>query len=225
MTRINDHNKAIVLRKQGMSYSQIKNELGISKSTLSCWLNNLPLSKERLRELRDNSEVRIEKFRETMRKKKEKRLKAIYFEQKKKIFPFSDRDLFIAGLFLYWGEGTKTDATRIRLANTDPAMIKFFIKWTGVCFKIPKEKLRIDLQLYSDMNITKEINYWSKKLKISTKQFTKPYIKKTNSQKIEHNKGGFKHGTCNIRFGNARLSERVLMSIKAITDEYLKMRP
>lgn len=52
MARRIDKNKAIKMRESGMSYSQIKAELGVSKSTLSLWLRDLPLSDERIRELR-----------------------------------------------------------------------------------------------------------------------------------------------------------------------------
>ena len=37
--------------------------------------------------------------------------------------------LFLAGLFLYWGEGTKAQNSLVALTNTNPAMLKFFIKW------------------------------------------------------------------------------------------------
>ena len=73
------------------------------------------------------------------------------------------------------------------------------------------------------MDIRKEIDFWSKTLIIPVNQFSKPYIKKTSSSRINH-KGGFGHGTCNATVGNARLSEKVLMSIKVITDRYRKMR-
>ena len=223
MARLKDHEKALVLRKQGKSYSQIKKDLGVSKSTLSYWLRNYPLSKQRIRELRDWSEVRIEKYRETMRKKREERLGRFYKEQKKLLFPFNKRELFLAGLFLYWGEGSKRQLAMISVSNTDPSVIKFFIAWLTKALKVPREKLKIYLHLYEDMDIRKEIQFWSKSLNIPLKQFTKPHIKKNSSKRINY-KGGFGHGTCNAGIGDARLSEKVLMAIKAISDQYNKTR-
>ncbi len=51
MAKIKEREKAIELRKKGMSYSQIREKLGTPKSTLSNWLKDHPLSKERIREL------------------------------------------------------------------------------------------------------------------------------------------------------------------------------
>ena len=223
MARFKDHEKAIILRKQEMSYSQIKEILKVDKSTLSTWLRNYPLSEKRIRQLRDWSEQRIERCRETKRKKKEKRLKDFYQEQKKLIFPFSKRELYLGGLFLYWGEGAKTHSARLSISNTDPSVIKFFIVWLERSLKVPKEKLKVHLHLYIDMNIKKEIKFWSTTLDIPFDQFTKPYIKETSTTRINH-KGGFGHGTCNVGIGDARLSEKILMALEAISDKFSKMR-
>ena len=72
MARLVEREKALALRKQEMSYSQIKEILSVSKSTLSGWLKDFPLSKKRINALRGKNEKRIERYRETRRKTKEK---------------------------------------------------------------------------------------------------------------------------------------------------------
>jgi len=218
MARFRDKEKALALRKREMSYSQIKSILGISKSTLSDWLKNYPLSPERIKELSKNERV-IERCRETKRKKKEARLNEFYLEEKKKIFPLSERDLFIAGLFLYWGEGSKRLSNAVAVSNTDPSVINFFIDWVLNYLNVPREKIHVCLHLYNDMDIGKEKKYWSKILKLPPNQFSKPYIKASSSIRINQ-KGGFGHGTCNARVNDARLSEKVLMGIKAVSNQY-----
>ena len=178
MARVLEHREALRLRKEGKSYSQIKALLKVSKSTLSYWLRDLPLSSEQLRLLRDWNHTRIEKYRQTRLNKKNSRLRAVYEKQMKMIFPFSKRDLLIAGLFLYWGEGSKTRLAELQVTNTDPAVLKFFILWITKFLKVDEKKIKVNLHLYSDMEIQKEIEFWSKKLSISKQQFLKPYIKK-----------------------------------------------
>lgn len=214
--------RALVLRKQELSYSQIKQELKVSKSTLSYWLRDYPLSKKRINELGANNEKRIERYRETRRKAKERRLQETYDKQKKKIFPLNKRDLFVAGLFLYWGEGAKRISKEVAVSNTDPSVILFFMKWLKGTFNISKDLLKFRLHLYNDMDIEKEISFWADILCVPKKQFRKSYIKKTSFLRINE-KGGFGHGTCNAGINNARLSEQVLMTIKAVSDSLLKM--
>ncbi|MDP2668524.1 MAG: helix-turn-helix domain-containing protein [bacterium] len=220
MAKIKEKQKAIGLRRAGKSYSQIKQLVGVSKSTLSYWLKDMPLPDDKMRILRDWNENRIEKFRNTMRQKREARLTKIYSEEKINILPLSERELFLAGLFLYWGEGGKTAEARLVISNTNPAVIKFFIRWLSI-FKVPKEKLRIYVHLYKDMNIKKELNFWAKTLGIPLQQFQKPYIKNSAMSGLTY-KNGFNHGTCNAMIGDARLSERVLMGIKALSDHIME---
>jgi len=219
MARLKDREKALELRKKEMSYSQIKKIIRVSKSTLSLWLRDYPLSKERIRELRDCNERRIERFRETMRRKKEDRLNKTYNKQRLEILPLNKKELFVAGLTLYWGEGTKSNMNSLGISNSDPAVIKFFIYWLTKILSVPPKKIRILLQLYNDMNVDKEIKYWVNTIKVPKRQFSKPYIKKTSSKRINH-KGSFGHGTCQARIGNTFLSEKVMMSIKAVSDYY-----
>lgn len=220
MARKLDKQKAIALRKKGYSYSQIKEKLGINKSTLSGWLYDMPLSEKRIRELRDFSPKRIERYRNTMRVKREVKNQMAYQKIAKMIGNISDREFLISGLFLYWAEGSKTKKFSIGLTNTNPAMLVLFIKWLQF-FNVPKSKLKIHLHLYSDMNIKKQINFWSKTLNIPISQFRKPYIKKTTLSSITYT-NGFGQGTCSVILENGEISTQVMMGIQYIQDYLLK---
>jgi hypothetical protein len=214
MARKLDKQKALIMRKKGMSYSQIKEKLGISKSTLSGWLFNMPLSEKRIRELQADSPIRIERYRNTMKAKKEARLRGVYKKVSKDIGNFLKRDLFLAGLFLYWGEGTKRSNCSVVLTNTNPSMLKLFIKWLEL-FNVKRKDLKIKLHLYSDMNIKESLDFWSKELKIPLSQFRKPYIKKTSLKSITY-KNGFGKGTCCVMFNNRDIWEYIMMGLKYI---------
>jgi hypothetical protein len=220
MARKLDKQKAIVLRKKGYSYSQIKEKLGINKSTLSGWLYDMPLPEERIRELRDFSPKRIERYRNTMRVKRDEKNKIVYQKIAQKIGNISDREFLISGLFLYWAEGSKTKKFSIGLTNTNPAMLVLFIRWLQF-FDVPKSKLKIHLHLYSDMDIKKQINFWSKTLDLPISQFRKPYIKKTTLTSITYT-NGFGQGTCSVILENGEISAQVMMGIQYIQDYLLK---
>lgn len=217
MAKNKEKNLAINLRKRGQSYNQIKRELGISKSTLSLWLRKYPLSTERMMQLRDYSEVRIEKYRATRKRTRDAKIAAAYLLQKKQIVPLSNRDVTIAGFFLYWGEGSKTKDNTLAVTNTDPIMLKFFIFWLESHFNISKKDLKVSIHLYSDMDARKEIRFWSEYLKIPAEQFIRPYIKKSKTFEITR-KGSFGHGTCSVRVHNSELVRKVLGGIQVIRD-------
>lgn len=222
MARIIERQKAIELRKAGKTYGQIKSELGIAKSTLSDWLSQYPLSEEQLKFLEQNrkysKQVAAEKNRITKRRKREARINTAYQKEKIRWGSLSKRELELAGIFLYWGEGTKLMKGPIIISNTDPKVIKFSLYWMIRGLEIPKNKLKVTLHLYNDMDIQKEMEYWSKQLRLPLSQFSKPYIKKSTRVNIDHK--GYGHGTCALLVSNVLLKEKIMMAIKAISDYY-----
>ncbi|HRY62289.1 MAG TPA: helix-turn-helix domain-containing protein [Candidatus Paceibacterota bacterium] len=221
MARKIEKQKALELREQGKSYSEIKSILCVNKSTLSGWLKDLPLSAEKIAELRDNNPKRIENFRKTMAAKKEARLSASFEKASRDVGKLSDRDIFIGGLFLYWGEGSKRDKGGISFTNTNPDMIKYFVRWL-VLMGFRRDQLKVNLHLYSDMNAGEAINYWSKELKIKRAQFRRPYIKKTESKNIKY-KSGFGHGTCSVILEKQEMNDYILSALKYLAQGSDKM--
>jgi predicted transcriptional regulator len=219
MSKSELRNRALEMRKKGMSYSQIREELGVSKSTLSKWLSDYPLSRERINELRGSSERRIEKYRETRAKNREIKQAAIYKKLSEEIGLISKRELFLAGLFLYWAEGTKASPGSIIMTNTDPDMLRFFIDWLS-SQGVDKSKIRGYLHLYSDMNIDLQTKYWSESLGIPETSFRKPYIKESVENKRKNYKGRFGHGTCNLILNDVKLYDSIMNGIEYIKGSY-----
>lgn len=212
MTNFKLKNEAVLLRKRGYSYSQIKISLGVSKGTLSGWLRPYPLSDKRIRELQADSPKRIEKYRNTMAKKRQLKLDEAFDRAKKDIGILSKREQFIFGFALYWAEGGKTKISSLALGNTDPAMLKFFIKWLTL-LGVPKSRLRAKLHVYKDMDQEKVISFWKRTLGLKSSNFIKPYVKNSRLTDLTY-KNGFGHGTCNIVYDNTEMTRYVLMGMK-----------
>jgi hypothetical protein len=220
MTLYKEREEAIKLRLHGLSYNVIREKVPVSKSTLSCWLREFPLSRECINELRAKSPIRIEKFRNTMQKKREERLKKVYTRVANDIKKMSKREIFLAGLFLYWGEGGKTKEYSITLSNTDPQMIIFYLKWLRN-IGVSQEKIRVRLHVYSDMDIDKETRFWEAITGLNKNHFQKPHIKKSDSKKLTYRRG-YGHGTCNIIVDERTISEYVLQGLKYIKNSFDK---
>ncbi len=211
------HVQALELRKKGWSYSAIKSELGIAKSTASAWLNKYPLSHDQLDRLQFHNEHRIESFRATMAKKRQTALDNIYLGERINLLPLSKREEYIAGLMLYWGEGLKRGWGCVSFSNTNPTFIQFAMRWLVDCCGVPKEKLKVRFHYYTDMDVGMENAYWQSLLTLPLSQFRKPYIKDSLRAQINE-KGGFGHGTCDLMVYDTSLKERILMGIKVIAD-------
>lgn len=209
--------QVLSMRQKGMSYSQIKEKVQVSKGTLSLWLRDFPLPPEKIVDLRDKNPKRIESYRNTMQKKREDRLSLVYQKVSKDIGKFSKREIFLFGLALYWGEGGKTDRYRISLANTDPSILKFFTMWSK-SLGLDLNDARVKLHLYSNMNKNQEVDFWSQELNIPKANFVKPYIKETKRGTSYNHR--FNHGTCNLYFNNRDVAEYVLSGVEYMGKDF-----
>ncbi len=173
MTKLNLREQALKLRKEGYSYRYIKDKVGVSLGTLSEWLFHVKFS--------PNQETleRIGKARVaamlSKHKKKEEQIKRALSLAKKDIGSVTERDVFMLGLGIYIGEGSKTH-NNIRVINADPRVIRFVIVWFKSKLQFKNENFRVRLHLYPDNNEEECLSFWSKKLNIPRSLFLKSQI-------------------------------------------------
>jgi transposase-like protein len=218
--------QAIKLRtEKEFSYSKIRKRLGVPKSTLSYWLRGFPLSEEKIKELKKKgwkkAEVKIERFRAAMRRKRKIKEQGIYSKYQKKFKNLSKKVFFAAGLMLYLGEGDKRDYSKIALANTDPGIIKFFVQWLNEFLGIPKNKMKIGLHLYENMDIKKEKEFWKNELGFQEDQLYKPWITKLKKTSFSYRES-FRHGTCSLYVLGVEKKRELMMAVQAFVDKYIK---
>lgn len=219
-----ERDKALEMRvKHQLGFGTIAKQLSVSKGTLSRWLKDLPLSPERVLELRregwNRGEAKREVFRQTMRMKRNERENKLYLNIKKKFEKIHPQTLFVAGLMLYLAEGDKKDNYHIGLANTDPETIKFFIWWLEKFLHIPKSKMRILLHLYEDMSLSEERKFWIKQTGLPQKQFYKEQVRPIRPGSFSYSES-FRHGTCKVYVNGVKEKTELTLSIKAFFDTY-----
>ena len=124
--------------------------------------------------------------------------------------------LKIAGIMLYWAEGTQ-DGCTVDLANSNPWIIKVFLKFLREICGVDERRLRVYLYAYEYQNIEELKGYWAKVTGINIDRFTKPYIRQGNI-----NKSGRKmhYGLVHIRYNDKKLLGIIRNWINKYTEEY-----
>ncbi|MBI2035856.1 MAG: hypothetical protein HYT12_04245 [Candidatus Liptonbacteria bacterium] len=87
----------------------------------------------------------------------------------------NDERLKVAGIMLYWGEGSKTNNS-VKFANSDPAMIKVFLKFLRTICGISERRMKALIHMYPDLNEEKLLEFWSKVTKIPKTNFYKSFV-------------------------------------------------
>ena len=115
------------------------------------------------------------------------------------------------GLGIYWGEGNKVTPNSVRVTNTDPAVIKTFIRFLLEICGLTKTKLRYNIICFNDTDPDIARNYWASELEISGDKFGKI------TQIPKQGKGTYKRksqfGVCTVLVGNIKLKRWIMQQL------------
>lgn len=190
-----DQPKAFELRKQGKTYREIEQLLGISRSTLCDWFKNEAWSKHIKKSNTDKhieiSTARLEKLHEGRRVMLEKTYKKVEEDAIAEFELYKKDPLFMAGLMLYAGEGDKSSRNLTRLSNSEFYLHLVFIRFSEKFLNIGRDKIKVWLLLYPDHNVEQCVEIWSEKLQINKLNFNKSQviIGKSKSRKLQYGVG------------------------------------
>jgi transposase len=193
------------LREQGWSYDAIARKLRVSKSSLSLWLRDLPKPKRPYPgPVPEETGMTQEEWEEHCRRrngrylerKQAERLDA-KLEAAAEIGGLTERELLIAGVMIYWCEGSKDKPWRrneyMKFINSEPAMILLFLRfveqmgWT-------RDDLGFRLAIHESADVEAATRFWAELVAVPSDRFSKPTLKKHKSSTVrkrvgEHYKG------------------------------------
>ena len=182
--------EAIKLRENGFSYSEILKQIPIAKSTLSLWLRSVSLSKKQEQRLSEKKRLSQIKGGETKRQQRILLTNKIYRESEEDVKSISKRELWFMGVMLYWAEGNKEKkhnvSQRVCFNNSDPLMIRIFLKWLKEVVNIKPEEIDFEIYIHenSKNSIPSVVKYWENTVEAKIKKI---YFKKNKMTKYRKN--------------------------------------
>ncbi len=129
---------------------------------------------------------------------------------------FDSKSSFLLGLGIgiYWGEGQKTSTNAIRVANTDPGVIKNFRRFLLDICGLEERKLFYAIVCFEDSDLSKVRNYWAKELGIIPGKFGKIVQIPMQGKGTYKKKSEF--GVCTIIVSNPKLKAWIMSEIKKL---------
>jgi transposase len=190
------------LRNLGLDYDEIVARLGVSKSSVSLWVRDLPrppgLSVE---ECRKRSAEGSRRYWEAERSAREARLAGVAARAAAEIGDMTDREVLIAGAIAYWCEGTKNKphrrADRVVFINSDPVLIGFFLKFLYTAGIAP-ETLAFRVYIHETADVEAAQRFWLDATDAQPSQFRRTALKRHNPKTARKNVGEGYHGCLRI---------------------------
>jgi hypothetical protein len=218
--------RAIELRRQGLSYREILEQVPVAKATLSLWLRSVGLSqpqRQRLAEKklaaarRGAKELRRERLVRAARTMAAAELEAARY--------LADRDLLWAvGAALYWAEGFKPKPWRpgiqVGIANTDVRVIDLFRKWVIRYGAINASDLAYALQIHEQADIAAAMHHWMGRLDLTGLRVP-VRLKRHNPSPGRKNVGREYYGTMQLTVRRStQLNHRIAGWIQALAGHW-----
>lgn len=121
-----------------------------------------------------------------------------------------ERSIFMAAL--YWGEGNKKEFV---LTNSDPRLVKTFVTGLKRVFKLPKERLRVTIRIFEDMDEANCLKFWSQVINIPVADFVSVEVLKGKKS------GKLAYGMCKIRVSKGGEMLKYIQALsKAVSESF-----
>ena len=203
--KLREREEARRLRAEGKTLQEIADVLGVSKSSVSIWVRDVPFTPSKRRY---GAQRRPHPFHE----RKLREIAECNEEGRRLVGTLSQDGFFAAGIALYAGEGAKTDGS-IRFANSDPSMMAFFAAWIREFFEIDESRLRMRVYLHQGWDLDAAEEHWSRVTGVPRTQFGKAY-RAVPDPSIRQNKHEF--GCAYLDYGCSRTHRLIMGLVRAL---------
>lgn len=198
--------RAVALRREGRSYREIGQVVGVAKSTLSEWLRDVPLTEEQQHVLALRSSEGASRRAQAIRANAVRRRSVLRSEAEGDIGDLGERDLFVAGVVAYWAEGTKDKPWRggqsVRFMNSDPGLVRLFLAWLRL-LGISVDQLVFHLHIHTSADLAAALTFWSGVVGVPASRFGSCTLKVHNPMTVRKNVGGDYHGCLLVHVRNS----------------------
>ena len=218
-----DKNQALKLRLQGKSYGEINAILGVPKATLSDWFTGLELSEkanERIQKrVYEKSIAGLIKRNRNQTHIAQQRARQTREVARKEVATLSKNDIFLLGVALYWAEGYKRPIVKdgkvktnhpVSMTNSDPLLIKLFLRFLRETCRVPEEKISANVRIYEHQNEVYLLEFWSKTTGIPYNRFQKFYYGVSKSSLGKRPFNILPYGTIQVRVNNTVLYHQIM---------------
>lgn len=212
------YNQALEFRKRGFTYSEIAKIVGVSKSTVSLWCATKQFSKrvkeENVRKAARDNTKRMVLLNKARKSERTARYAEAVRSAETEYKHYRHSPLFIAGIMLYVSEGDTVHPHLVRLAGPRMDLHKIFFRFLGEFLGVERGQIKFWLLLYPDLEESRCVRDWSKKLGLAPNQWYKnQVIIGRSTKRTLHN------GVGNTIIGNTVLKKKLMRWIELASKE------
>jgi len=203
--------EAIRLRQEeGISSREITNKLCVSRSTVRRWLRGIILDSDKAHAIKVKGGDSI---RQSALKTR------IEFQNIGREKAKNPDPLYVAGIMLYWGEGTKSRC-QLAFTNSEPQMHRIFLKFLNKFYPRCLRKITVSIHCYDDKHSKEDIeDYWLRELSLTKEHLRKTIINKVPKNSLSKRIGFLPYGVCKLRVSDFSILQEMYGALQEFCGE------
>lgn len=117
--------------------------VGVAPSSVSLWVRDIPLTADQLESLRQRNPAYNRQLRGATRNAERGRARRLAAQEEGRLLVRREDHLYVAGVMLYWAEGDKSSRNAARISNSDPEVLRLFMRFLRECLNVPDEQVSV----------------------------------------------------------------------------------
>jgi transcriptional regulator with XRE-family HTH domain len=133
--------------EQGLPVKEIARRVGVSVSSVSLWVRDVPLTPDQQAALDARNPIRNRQRLGTENNSKRCRERRIAAQEHGRALAQRWNPIHYGGCMLYWAEGSKR-RNSVQLVNSDAALLKTFLDFLRTCYGVPDQAVTFSVNCY-----------------------------------------------------------------------------
>jgi hypothetical protein len=202
--------KARELRvERRLSIVEIADRLGLPKTTVFYWVQDLPLQRPRRENPYAGSRSMQRKFR---------LLREEAYKEGRESFPVlsASDPTFRDFVCMYVGEGYKRNRNRVSIGNSDPRVVALATRWLR---ELSRKQLRFSVQFHEDQDLRRLSEFWASTLGIDPRDIRMQ--RKSNSGRLGGRTWRSRYGVLTVTTCDTLLRARLQAWMDRVQSEWV----
>jgi hypothetical protein len=202
--------KARELRvERRLSIVEIAERLALPKTTVFCWVRDIPLGRPR----RDNPDTGARAMQSKFRLLREEA-----YKEGRESFPvLSAMDPSLRDFVcMYIGEGCKRNRNRVAIGNSDPRVVMLATRWLRA---LSRNKLQFSVQYHADQDLRELCEFWASTLGIDPQDIR--LQRKSNSGRLGGRNWRSRYGVLTVTTCDTLLRARLQAWMDCVQETWL----
>jgi len=199
----------------GLPIREIAERLGVAKSSVSRWVRDVELTPAQHAALREQNPRYNAQLRGQQGRSAAARAVRLEAQEHGRALARRGDPLHLQGCMLYWAEGAK-DRNCAALINSEPEMLRVFVRFLDRCYDVPGEKLALTVNCHPGNGLDGRaiVRWWLRALALPACCARAPVVNRLSSASRRRRGNVLPYGTARVAVFSTFVAQSILGAIQ-----------